>query len=217
MLTARMIALAQARPGLKERLRKVAAAAGYDVTDWVRVVMYEQCFAFLRGLGPERLDALEISAGPHWRRALNFRSFTATEYPSFDICAETLPEQFDIVIADQVFEHLRWPARAAKNVFTMLKPDGYFVIATPFLLRVHKSPIDCTRWTEQGLSYLLQDAGFPAERIKTASWGNRACFVANLSSWRKRGFFGSLANEPDFPLMIWAFAQKPTNPPGAGD
>ncbi len=41
MLTARMIALAQSRPGLKERLRKVASVAGYDVTDWVRVVMYE--------------------------------------------------------------------------------------------------------------------------------------------------------------------------------
>jgi len=211
MLTARMIALAQSRPGLKERLRKVAAAAGYDVTDWVRVVMYEQCFAFLRALGPERLDALEISAGPHWRRALNFRSFTGTDYPTFDICEHTLPQQFDVIIADQVFEHLRWPSRAAKNVFTMLKPDGYFVIATPFLLRVHQSPIDCTRWTEQGLSYLLQDAGFSVERIKTASWGNRACLLANLDTWRKRGFFGSLVNEPDFPLMVWAFAQKPSD------
>jgi hypothetical protein len=45
------------------------------------------------------------------------------------------------------------PARAARNVFTVLKEGGYFIIATPFLIRVHESPIDCTRWTKDGLFY----------------------------------------------------------------
>jgi hypothetical protein len=30
---------------------------------------------------------------------------------------------------------------------------------------------------------------------------------ANFHRWRKRGFFGSLSNEPDFPVMVWALAQ----------
>ena len=38
--------------------------------------------------------------------------------------------------------------------------------------------------------------------------GNRACLKANLMRWPKRGFTGSLENEPDFPVMVWAFAQK---------
>jgi SAM-dependent methyltransferase len=199
----------RSRPELKARLKKLAALVGYDTTDWVRVVMYQKCFQFLQALGPERLDVMEVSAGPHWVREFNFRSFTGTQYPPFDICAERLPRQFDVIVADQVFEHLKWPLRAARNVFAMLRPGGYFVIATPFLVRVHKSPIDCHRWTEDGLSCLLQEAGFPAESITTDSWGNRACLVANLRAWRKRGFFGSLANEPDFPVMVWAFARKP--------
>jgi len=73
---------------------------------------------------------------------------------------------------------------------------------------VHNVPIDCNRWTELGLSYLLQEGGFAQDDIQTASWGNRACVRANFRRWRKRGF-GSLRNEPDFPVMVWAFARKP--------
>ena len=170
--------------------------------------MYRQCFAFIRDLGPERLDVLEISGGPQWKREFDFRSYTTTSYPDFDVCSETLPERFDLIIADQVFEHLKWPYRAGKNVLTMLKPGGRFIVTVPFLVRIHASPLDCTRWTEEGLSYFLQECGFDAAAITTGSWGNRACLVANLSSWRKRGVFGSLSNEPNLPLVVWAFAEK---------
>jgi SAM-dependent methyltransferase len=177
--------------------------------------MYERCFAFIRQLGPEKLDVLEISAGPLWVREFRFGSYTPTSYPDFDICAQALPRTFDLIIADQIFEHLEWPYRAGRNVHQMLRPGGYFVIATPFLLRVHKSPIDCSRWTEDGLSYLLQECGFAADRIKTGSWGNRACVTSNFRHWRKRGFTGSLANEPDFPVMVWAFAQRAPDAAGS--
>lgn len=195
-------------PRLKERLRVFARSIGYETADWVRVVMYDRAFAFLRSLGPEGLDTLEISGGPQWVREFKFRSYTKTEFPDFDICSATLPRQFDLIIADQVFEHLPWPYRAGRNVHAMLKPGAHFVIATPFLVRVHSVPIDCTRWTEQGLSYFLQECGFPQALIETGSWGNRACVKANFRSWPKPGFFGSLVNEPDFPVMVWAFAQK---------
>jgi hypothetical protein len=78
---------------------------------------------------------------------------------------------------------------------------------------VHRSPTDCTRWTAEGLSYFLQECGFDAAGITTDSWGNRACLKANLTTWRKRGLLGSLANEPDFPLVVWAFAQRPPEGP----
>ncbi|BAT61481.1 hypothetical protein GJW-30_1_04038 [Variibacter gotjawalensis] len=207
------IDLIRSRPRLKSTLKRVLEVVGYDTTDWVRVVMYQRCFEHLRKMKPEALDALEISAGPHWKRAVPFRSFTGTSYPAFDVCHEQLPSQYDVIIADQIFEHLEWPLRAAKNVYEMLRPGGTFVIATPFLLRYHASPIDCSRWTERGLSHLLQEAGFPADHIKTDAWGNRACVKANFKRWAKRGFFGSLRNEPDFPVMVWAFAQRPLTEP----
>ncbi|MDQ6704215.1 MAG: class I SAM-dependent methyltransferase [Pseudomonadota bacterium] len=182
---------------------------GYETADWVRVVMYRRCFEFIRQLEPSTLDVMEISAGPQWVREFNFRSFTDLKYPEFDICSETLEQQFDLIVADQIFEHLKWPYRAGRNVLSMLKPGGHFVIATPFLVRVHKTPIDCSRWTEDGLAYLLQECGFPASEIKTGSWGNRACVKGNLNRWPKGGFFRSLANEPNFPVTVWAFARKP--------
>ncbi|MHB2211704.1 methyltransferase domain-containing protein [Methylobacterium sp. CM6257] len=196
------------RPRLKQAIRPILERCGYGTTDWVREVMYAECFDFISKLGAQNLDALEISAGNQWNDKFRFKSFTGTEYPEFDICTDTLDEKFDLIIADQVFEHIPFPLRATKNVYSMLRPGGHFIIATPFLLRVHNIPIDCSRWTETGLSYLLQEGGFSKDDIQTHSWGNRACVVANFTGWKKRGFFGSMRNEPNFPVMVWAYAQR---------
>src|SRR5580658_9692774 len=141
-----LTSLARSRPTLKSRLRGVLNRLGYDTADWMRIVMYRRCFEFVRGLGPERLDVLEISAGPQWAREFTFRSYTPTRFPDFDICTQTLPARFDLIIADQLFEHLRWPYRAGRNVLTMLKPGGVFLITVPFLVGNIASPIDCARW-----------------------------------------------------------------------
>jgi SAM-dependent methyltransferase len=195
-------------PHVRTKAKSMLASIGFDATHWLRVVMYEMCFEFIRSLGPQQLDVLEISAGPQWIQAFKFKSYTATQYPQFDICSEVLDQKFDLIIADQVFEHLKWPYRAGKNVLAMLRPGGYFVMAVPFLLKIHDGPVDCSRWTEVGLNYFLQECGFDADRVKTGSWGNRACVKANFRRWRRYGWHKSLANEPDFPVMVWAFAQK---------
>jgi hypothetical protein len=106
---------ARSHPALKERLRKALRAVGYETTDWMRIVMYRRCFAFIADLGPETLDTLEISAGPNWAREFRFRSYTGTSYPGFDICSQTLPARFDLIIADQVLEHLKWPGRVFRH------------------------------------------------------------------------------------------------------
>jgi SAM-dependent methyltransferase len=203
-----LTSLARSRPALKLRLREWLQRLGYDTADWMRIVMYRRCFEFVRALDPGRLDVLEVSAGPQWSREFKFRSYTPTRYPYFDLCGQTLPASFDLIIADQLFEHLRWPYRAGRNALAMLKPGGVFLITVPFLVRIHAAPIDCTRWTPEGLYYFLQECGFPAAGIAVDSWGNRACLKANLLAWRKRGPFGSLKNEPDFPMVVWAFARN---------
>jgi SAM-dependent methyltransferase len=134
----------------------------------------------------------------------------SADYPEYDVCDGPLWESaFDLVIAEQVFEHLRWPYRAARNVHQMLRPGGYFLMTTPFLLRVHGSPIDCSRWTELGLRHLLAEGGFDLSRIRTESWGNRECVVANFDRWETYDpREHSLNNEPDFPVVVWALARK---------
>jgi SAM-dependent methyltransferase len=208
MLADKLISYIGSHPELAQKLRKALPAVGFETADWQRVVMYRRCFEFITQLNPSTLDVMEISAGPQWVREFNFRSFTDMKYPEYDICAQTLDRQFDLIIADQIFEHLKWPYRAGRNVFAMLKPGGHFIVATPFLIRVHRVPIDCSRWTEDGISYLLQECGFPAAEIKTGSWGNRACVKGNFHHWPRAGY-RSLVNEPDFPVVVWAFARKP--------
>jgi hypothetical protein len=91
----------------------------------------------------------------------------------------------------------------------MLKPGGYLIIATPFLVRRHNVPTDCTRWTDVGMRYFLAEAGFSLERVQTGAWGNKACLKANLTAWTKPWpFFTSFKNEPNYPVMVWAFAQR---------
>jgi hypothetical protein len=190
-------------------LRGLLNLVGFETTDWVRVVMYRECFNFIRNLGPGALDVLEISPGPQWRRQFRFKSYVGTGFPAYDVCQEIVSANaYDLIIADQVFEHLKWPYRAGKNVHAMLRPGGHFVVTVPFLIRVHDSPIDCSRWTETGLSYFLQECGFEEDEITTGSWGNRACVRGNFVRWKKRGWFRSLRNEPRFPVVVWAFARR---------
>lgn len=191
----------------EKSIKSLLHGFGYDTRHWTRPVMYQECEAMVRALDPSRLDVLEISAGKHWQ-TLPFRSFTEANYPDFDICSDVLPKRYDLIIADQVFEHLIWPYRAAKNVHAMLKPGGSFLVTTPFLIRVHAIPTDCTRWTETGMKHFLAEAGFDLESIQTGSWGNRACVKANFNRWARRGWFGSLKNEANFPVSVWALAKR---------
>jgi SAM-dependent methyltransferase len=191
---------------LKQVVKPLMMSSGYDFDNWVRTIMNRECTKLLQEINPAQLNALEIS-GHKWRK-IGFKSFMEVDYPDFDICQDRLPKTFDVIIADQVFEHLLWPYRAGKNVYEMLQPAGYFLVTTPFLIRVHDIPIDCSRWTELGLKYFLAECGFPLEKIQTNSWGNRACVKANFKKWAHQGWFRSQRNEPNFPVSVWALAQK---------
>jgi hypothetical protein len=87
----------------------------------------------------------------------------------------------------------------------MLKDDGVFMLATPFLVRIHAYPNDYTRWTPDGLRGFLEDAGFDAE---IHAWGNRKAVAANFKRWAAFGWGRDLRNEPDFPVNVWAYARK---------
>lgn len=193
--------------GYERRRQLRRFLTGEQKVDWCRVVMNQKLSELLDGLAPAKLKVLEIS-GNNWERK-GFGSYKALHYPEFDICAGSTAEHYDLIILDQVLEHVLWPFRAVKNLNQMLTPGGYALVATPFLLRLHHEPTDCSRWTELGLKHLLAEGGFPLEKIKTGSWGNRACVVANFNRWMPyRSRIHSLANEPDFPVVVWALAQK---------
>ena len=182
---------------------------GYDpnAKHWCRVVMDEETDKLINNLPIASMNAFEIS-GDKWK-SKGFKSYKSAQYPDFDICSTATEEKFDLIIAEQVFEHLLWPYQAAKNVHSMLNPGGYFLISTPFLIRIHNFPVDCSRWTETGLKYFLAECGFELSNTVTGSWGNEDCVVANFYDWmpfnpKKH----SLQNNEEFPLVVWALTKR---------
>jgi SAM-dependent methyltransferase len=183
---------------------------GRGEVQWCRVMMNREIEQFIRSLNCSQIDALEIS-GTGSEGRYDFRSYRTVRYPDYDVCEGPLAkEQFDLVIAEQVFEHILRPDRAAANIFQMLRPGGVFVISTPFLLKIHEVPLDLHRWTEHGLRQLLEVAGFTI--TATGSWGNRKCLIADMKPGLQWTTYNplthSLHNEPQFAIVVWAFASK---------
>src|SRR5690606_7932270 len=125
---------------------------------WCRIVMDNSTESWIKLLPKENLNTLEIS-GVKWKE-FGFKSYKNLFFPNFDICEQETVEKFDLIIAEQVFEHLNFPYRAGRNIYSMLNREGYFLITTPFLIKIHKHPTDSTRWTPDGLRYFLHECGF---------------------------------------------------------
>jgi SAM-dependent methyltransferase len=183
---------------------------------WCRKVMNDATEALVSNLPIASMEALEIS-GADWQRK-EWKQYRSVHYPAFDICYDTLPDaQFDIVIAEQVLEHVKYPYRAVRNMYRMIRPDGYCLLTTPFLVQIHMSGADYTRWSPEGIKYLLEECGFDPTAIAAGGWGNRQCIFADFNLWVASNRQSwtvydaarhDLANETDFPMVVWALAKK---------
>jgi SAM-dependent methyltransferase len=177
---------------------------------WQRVTLNAAVSRHIDSLRPERLSAAEISgdaqAGKPWR------SFTSLNFPEFDLCAPLEGRgAYDVVICEQVIEHVVDPVKAAENLRGLCAPGGHVIVSTPFLIRVHELPAygmgDYWRLTPRGLRTLLERAGLTVDRVD--AWGNRRCIVGNFDVWPRYRRWHSLRNEPDLPVQVWAFARNP--------
>jgi len=179
-----------------------------------RVVYTQVTAEWMKEIAPEQLDAAEISGSSG--RAFGFRSHQTFSYPEWNICAGPFRDAsgqmmtFDVVLAEQVWEHLDYPYAATKHVLEMLRPGGFFWLAVPFFARWHAFPTDCSRWSARGLANLLVECGFRPEEIRAEQWGNRECGLRDMSpSWAiYNPQRDTLYNDPEFPVMSWAMARK---------
>jgi SAM-dependent methyltransferase len=130
------------------------------------------------------------------------------DFPSFDLChpPADIPH-FDVVLCEQVLEHLTEPWRAVQTLHDLARPNGYVVVTTPFLYRIHSAPGDYWRFTRDGMRVLLESAGLRVLRVE--SWGNRAAVRASLRIDPPYRFWRSLKNDADLPIVVWAVAQRP--------
>ena len=173
--------------------------------------MNDSINAYLDALGTDRLRGAEVSGDTHASRG--WREYESLTYPDFDLLDEIeAPGRFDVVICEQVLEHVPDPCEAARHLMELCVPGGRVLVSTPFLIRVHELQLlydmkDYWRFTPRGLRTLLERAGLEVERVE--SWGNRDCVAGNFDSWSSFRWWHSLRNEPDLPVQVWAFARRP--------
>jgi SAM-dependent methyltransferase len=138
------------------------------------------------------------------------------EYPEVDM--QSLPfgnEEFDVVISDQVIEHLPNPQKAIEEAFRVLKKGGIGIHTSCFLNPVHPAPSDYYRFTREGLMFLCSSY---SEIIQMGSWGNRIVLVLLFfhDAFRfmripeRPGIRKWLAsyNESKYPIVTWIIARK---------
>lgn len=188
--------------------RRLYERLGYNYDQWLRTAQVADWLESIKSLNPASLNVLEISPGARviWRD-IGYRSYDSVQFPEFDICEKTTGRTYDLIIADNVLEHVKRPHLAVRNIYDMLKPGGYFYVTTPFMVMVHGED-DYYRWTMNGMRLLLEDASFPPDAIELKSWGNRSCIKANFDDWKIHGWRRDMRNEENLPVVIWATARK---------
>ena len=89
--------------------------------------------------------------------------------------------QFDNVFLINVLEHIYNFNNCLNNCYSFLRKGGNFFGSTPFMFRIHSSPNDFFRFTEQSLRRSLESAGFINIKISVLDGGIFICFYNSLS------------------------------------
>ena len=134
---------------------------------------------------------------------------------SGDICADDFVDAhahfrgtFDVAYSNNVFEHLRRPWVAARNILALLKPGGSCITIAPFSLRYHESPEDHFRYTHSGLVALFEEHE-PVEVLLSGydltgrrnNWqglgtANDIVPVDEFGAWRENWFAIAIVRKP---------------------
>jgi SAM-dependent methyltransferase len=70
-----------------------------------------------------------------------------------------------VVLATEVLEHLPEPTKALQEMNRVLHRGGHLVLTVPLIWGVHDY-VDYQRWTERGLTRILNETGFEVLRLK---------------------------------------------------
>lgn len=70
-------------------------------------------------------------------------------------------EQFDVVLCLEMLEHDKHPWESMQQAHDLVAPGGMMILTTRGIgFQFHEYPIDCTRWTRDGIYHLLDWAGW---------------------------------------------------------
>ena len=84
---------------------------------------------------------------------------------------QNIKYSFNNIFLMNVLEHIYNYQNCLKNCYNLLSTGGLFFGSTPFIFRIHPSPNDFHRYTEQSLRKSLEAAGFNNIRIRVLAGG----------------------------------------------
>lgn len=73
---------------------------------------------------------------------------------------------FNTILCTQVIEHVADHRSLLREAFRLLQGGGILILSAPMYWPLHEEPYDFFRFTEHGLSYLLEDTGFIVNEIE---------------------------------------------------
>lgn len=112
---------------------------------------------------------LDVGAGHGYLRSYFECTYLSTDvypYEGLDFLCDLAvtsplrPASVDLVLLNNVMEHLPQPDKTLKAVASALKSRGRVAIAVPFIIKVHQAPYDFLRYTHFMLSRMLEQQGF---------------------------------------------------------
>jgi SAM-dependent methyltransferase len=137
-----------------------------------------------------------------------------SDYPEVDF--QSLPYEdggFDVVVSDQVLEHVVDPSKAVEESLRVVRPGGLVVHTTCFLNPIHLFPIDLWRFSPEALVRMVGNA----EIIEAESWGNRSALLLMLMEVGHHLVPQhpnhplhriALYNDSRYPIVTWLIARK---------
>jgi len=179
--------------------------------------VYDQLENILKDADISKMEIAEFGGSyGAIRTMIQCPNFTVSNLPTHDVqdLINVSSNKYDMVILDQILEHVKDPYRAVKEMYRVLKPGGWFVNTCPFLIWVHPAPSDYWRFTKSAMRFLLEEIG-GFVNITTKSWGNTDVITFEIKNKRwytvaqlKEMKIWSERNDPNFEHMVWSFAQK---------
>lgn len=136
-------------------------------TDPARVVSITKFVDFLKNSG-EIFSRVAVVSGSEKELELAFLNTSSVDFFSYDGSATwdltadwsdgrlgALEGSYDLVLCEQVFEHLPELSTAVRNLYTLTRPGGHVHISTPGINGIHGEPHYYSGFNPNTLSYFL--------------------------------------------------------------
>jgi SAM-dependent methyltransferase len=114
----------------------------------------------------------------------------------------------DIVLCNQVLEHVAYPERVIAEIARALKPSGCLILSIPQMGRLHGEPEDYFRFTKWGIQRILKDHDFDIMLLEEhggffRALGSHTAFFICEKFGRHQALWRNLVIAPLIGLSRW--------------